>query len=80
MAILVLAVLLTGCATVSFDQPKSYSQAIHNPEDTALGEYAANKVEAHEGLSGFYPLNEGMDALGARLQLAKRAEKRLELK
>ncbi len=79
LAILVLAVLLTGCATVSFDQPKSYSQAIHNPEDTALGEYAAFKAEASEGLSSFYPLNNGMDALGARLRLAERAEKSLDL-
>ena len=79
MAILVLAVLLTGCATVSFDQPKSYSQAIHNPEDTALGEYAAFKAEASGGLSNFYPLNNGMDALGARLRLAERAEKSLDL-
>ena len=79
LAVLVLAVLLTGCAAVSFDQPKSYSQAIPNPENTALGEYAALEVEASEGLSGFYPLNEGMDALGMRLRLAERAEKSLDL-
>ena len=79
VAILVLAVLLAGCATVSFDQPKSYSQAIHDPEDTSLGEYAAFKVEASEGLSVFYPLNEGMGALGVRLRLAERAEKSLDL-
>ena len=38
---LILAVVLTGCATVSFDQPKSYSQAITNTENTLLG------VKAH---------------------------------
>ena len=79
IALLVLAVLLAGCATVSFDQPKSYSQAIHNPEDTSLGEYAALEVEASEGLSGFYPLQEGMQALGMRLRLAEQAEKSLDL-
>ena len=79
IALLVLAVLLAGCATVSYDQPKSYSQAIHNPEDTSLGEYAALEVEASEGLSGFYPLKEGMHALGMRLRLAEQAEKSLDL-
>ncbi|MBW2633357.1 MAG: phospholipase D family protein [Deltaproteobacteria bacterium] len=78
-AVLVIAGLLAGCATVSFDQPKSYSQAITNPEDTTLGRYAADKVEAYDGLSGFYPLIEGMDALGIRLRLAELAEKSIDL-
>ena len=76
---LILALVLTGCATVSFDQPKSYSQAITSFGDTALGEYANAKVEELEGLSGFYPLKEGMDALGIRLHLAEKAEKSLDL-
>jgi len=59
-----LALLVSGCATVSFDQSKSYTQAITNPEETSLGGYAPNKVEQFEGLSGFYPLKEGLDALG----------------
>ena len=74
-----LALLATGCATVSFDQPKSYSQAITDFEGTALGKYASFKVEKHEGLSGFYPLREGMDALGMRMRLAETAEKSLDL-
>ncbi|MBW2176600.1 MAG: phospholipase D family protein, partial [Deltaproteobacteria bacterium] len=78
-AVLVLAGFLAGCATVSFDQPKSYSQAITNPEDTTLGSYAADRVEAYDGLSGFYPLKEGMDALGIRLRLAELAEKSIDL-
>jgi len=77
--VLLLAFLVTGCATVSFDQPKSYSQAITDVEGTALGGYASFKVEKHEGLSGFYPLREGMDALGMRLRLAETAEKSLDL-
>ena len=63
--------LLTGCATVSFDQPKSYSQAITDFEGTTLGKYASFNVEMQEGLSGFYPLEKGLDALGARLRLAE---------
>lgn len=73
------ALLVTGCATVSFDQPKSYSQAITDFDGTSLGKYASFKVELNEGLSGFYPLNRGLDALGARLRLAETAEKSLDL-
>jgi len=75
----ILVLVLSGCSTVSFDQAKSYSQAVTSFEDTALGGYAAAKVEEQEGLSGFYPLKEGMDALGMRLRLAETAEKSLDL-
>ena len=78
-ALLILVFLLAGCATVSFDQPKSATQAITNGEDTELGRYAAQKVEQYEGLSGFHPLSQGMDALGIRLHLAKWAEKSIDL-
>ena len=77
--VLFFALLVSGCATVSFDQSKTYTQAIINPEDTSLGEYAAQKVEQFEGLSGFYPLKEGLDALGMRLRMAEVAEKSLDL-
>jgi len=77
--VLFVTLLVTGCATVSFDQPKPYSQAITDFEDTALGRYAAFKVEEYEGLSGFYPLDRGLDALGMRLHLAETAEKSLDL-
>ena len=73
------AVLLAGCATVTFDQAKSYSEAFTDISDTDLGQYATYKTELQEGLSGFYPLKEGMDALGIRLRLAETAEKSLDL-
>ena len=76
---LFLALLATGCATVSFDQPKSYSQAITDFDSTTLGRYASLNVELNEGLSGFYPLKMGLDALGMRLRLAETAEKSLDL-
>ncbi len=79
LTVLIMTGLLTGCATVSFDQSKSYSYAITNPEETALGRYAALNVEQQEGLSGFFPLEEGMDALGMRLRLADQAEKSIDL-
>ncbi len=76
---LVVAGLLAGCATVSFDQPKSYSIAITNAGNTTIGKAVADWSALHEGLSGFYPLSKGMDALGVRLRLAERAQKSIDL-
>jgi putative cardiolipin synthase len=79
VAIWALTGLLASCATVSFDEPKSYTTAITDTQETALGRYAAFETEHLEGQSGFYPLSEGMDALGIRLHLAERAEKSIDL-
>jgi putative cardiolipin synthase len=69
----------TGCATVSFTEPKSYSETITDTADTRLGEGVSRWVDTHGGLSGFYPLSQGMDALGVRLRLAEVAEKSIDL-
>ncbi|NOQ47106.1 MAG: phospholipase D family protein, partial [Desulfobulbaceae bacterium] len=76
IALLLLLIGLSGgCATVSFDQPKSHSIAFTDTGDTVLGKLVADWVALHQGLSGFYPLEGGMDALGVRLRLAERAER-----
>ena len=74
-----LATAVTGCATVSFDEIKPHSEAITDTGDTRLGEGVSQWVDTHEGHSGFYPLAEGMDALGVRLRLAEVAEKSIDL-
>jgi putative cardiolipin synthase len=79
LVLLVFVGFFAGCATVSFDQPKSYSVAITDTGDTLLGKSVADWVALNEGLSGFYPLRQGMDALGVRLRLAERAEKSIDL-
>jgi cardiolipin synthase C len=71
--------ILGGCASVPLDEPKTYSEVMTNTADTPLGLDVARWLQAHEGLSGFYPLSQGMDALGVRLQLAERAEKSIDL-
>ena len=71
--------LLASCATVSFDQYKLPSQAITETGDTHYGKIAGRWAALHEGQSGFYPLRQGMDALGVRLRLAERAEKTIDL-
>ena len=72
-------VLAGGCATVPLDQPKSYSEAITDTADTHFGKLANGWVDLHEQKSGFFPLVQGMDALGARLDMANKAEKSLDL-
>jgi putative cardiolipin synthase len=70
---------MAGCASVSFDQPKTYSTVIGDTADTNFGQYAAYETAKHEGQSAFYPLNQGMDALGVRLRLAEKAQKSIDL-
>ncbi len=80
VAVLFIAVtILSGCATVSFDTPKKYSEVMTNTADTSLGRDVARWLHEHNGLSGFYPLSQGMDALGVRLRLAERAESSIDL-
>lgn len=71
--------LFSGCATVSFDRPKPYSEAFTDVQDTTLGKAAADWSAQHGGLSGFYPLDQGMDSLGARIRLAEQAQKSIDL-
>ena len=77
--VLTAAALLNGCATVSFDQPKSESTYFTDTAQTELGQWTTQWVNEHDGASGFYPLTGGMDALAARLGLAERAQKSLDL-
>ncbi len=78
-ALVIVVAILSGCATVSLDRPKTYSEVMTNTADTSLGRDVARWLQAHDGLSGFYPLSQGMDALGVRFQLAERAEKSIDL-
>jgi putative cardiolipin synthase len=71
--------LVSGCATVSFDEPRSESTYLIATAQTELGQWSTRWVDAHDGASGFYPLDGGMDALAARLGLAERAEKSIDL-
>ena len=77
--LLLFAAAFSGCATVSFDEPRSYSETITDTADTRLGKAVSAWADVHGGLSGFYPLNQGMDALGVRLRLAELAEKSIDL-
>src|SRR4029079_11921842 len=70
-----------SCATLppGSDYPKSTSSALASPEVTRLGrELAAVKAE-HPGTSGFKLLPVGIDSFLLRMQMAKRAERTLDV-
>ena len=75
----VLCIALSACASVPFDYPKEHSVAIADTADTTIAQNVAEWTEAHDGLAGFYPLIEGMDAFGARLYLINAAERSIDL-
>jgi len=74
-AILVVA---AGCASVDFDYPKTESMAVRDTQDTYLGKEMAKFGETAPGESGFYILTDGIEALAARLLMAKRAERTID--
>jgi len=71
--------VLSGCASVDFDRPKTVTHAFHDTDDTYLGQGLADDVEAQPpGHSGFLPLNDGIDALASRLLMAESAERSID--
>ena len=71
---------LAGCASVPLDRPKVASSAIADNSGTELGQLAQGWSDLHgTGASGFFPFVFGLDALGARLELANRAQATIDL-
>jgi len=77
--LLLLAAFLVGCATVPHDIPKTTSVFMTDTSDTHFGKLALNWADIHGEQSGFFPLGQGMDALGARLRMLEKAEKSVDL-
>ena len=73
-ALLALAVVLSGCASVPLDTPKEASYAVSATANEA--EFAAVRewLDGRDDVSGFYPLSKGFDAFGARLRLIDLAD------
>jgi putative cardiolipin synthase len=79
LVVSLLVLMAAGCATVPHDLPKESSMYVADTGGTHYGRLAADWAELHAGQSGFYPLSQGMDALGARLRIAEQAEKTIDL-
>lgn len=67
--------LLSGCASIDFDYPRTESMTITDTDGTRIGIGVSQLSSGHaDGTSGFYPLIDGIEALSTRLLLAERAE------
>jgi len=75
---LTLVLFIAGCATAPLDFPRDYSEAETDTGNTYLGKEVAEWTGVHPGKSGFYPVINGLDALGARLALIDRAERSID--
>jgi len=65
-------------ASVEEEQSHKSRAAIRVAGDTFLERLVAEEAAEHPGLSGFVPLTDGIDALGARLILIDRAERSID--
>lgn len=66
--------VMSGCASVPLDTPKTSSTALNETNNTYLAKESAVWRDGQLQSNGFYPLSEGQDAFGARLALMRRAE------
>ncbi len=79
-AITLILLSAAGCATIDYDYPRSESYYLPDTADTYLGRGIVPRVaEMPAEQAGFYPMNDGIDALAARLLLAERAEKSIDV-
>ena len=72
--------LVAGCASIDYDYPRTESYFVPDTEETYLGQQIIPLVAAKPAdQSGFYPVEDGIDALATRLLLAERAEKTIDV-
>ena len=77
--VLLLAIFITGCASLPTDYPLPQSSALQDYRSTALGRrWFADEVR-HPGQSAFALLRYGRDAFSIRMALIDQAEKTLDL-
>ena len=72
--------VLTRCASLPLDYPRSHTSALPHPEETYLWKTIQSQLDSHPGDSGFYLLPSGVDAFVARILLIDAAERTLTCK
>jgi putative cardiolipin synthase len=75
---LLAGLLLASCASLPEDYPRAQSWKL-DASDTRLARAFATHAVGHPGQSGAYPLGQGIEALAARVILARAAEKSLDV-
>jgi len=76
--LLLLLLLIGGCATLPDNHARSRSYAYTDTADTALGKSVAAELRTHPSQSGLLLLGSGLDAFVARAVLADRAERSID--
>ncbi|MFO1313056.1 MAG: phospholipase D family protein [Burkholderiales bacterium] len=76
---LVLATLVSGCASLPSLEGRTATTALTNTRDTALGRAVAPLTAANPGKTGVHAMLNGRDAFVARVVLAAAAEKSLDV-
>ena len=72
--------MLVGCATtLPEDYERTYSTALAHPENTALGRFFEDEIEAHPGLSGVDLVKTSEWGFRGRVGLANMAERTLDV-
>ena len=77
--LLVTGFLLTGCASVPKDYPRSSSTAFEDYLDTSVGQLFEEAAVQHPGESGFAIVRYGRRAFTARVALTELAERSLDV-
>lgn len=77
-SVLVLAVLLSGCAVLPDNAGRDASYAFNDTEDTSIGKSLEKAKISEAGRSGFILLGSGLDAFVARALLAEKAERSID--
>jgi putative cardiolipin synthase len=75
--LLLMSVLLVGCA--GLPTRPAETATVGKMESTSLERALRPALAEHEGLSGVYPLADGVDAFAARMALSAAAERTLDL-
>ena len=78
ITILLLHLVIAGCASMPLDYPKEPTRALTDTADTYLAKESATWRDGQLQGNGFYSLSEGKDAFGARLVLMSEAQKSID--
>ena len=80
LTLIVLLFSAAGCATIDYDYPRQEAYFLPDTSDTYFGKLIEPAVaQQPPDQSGFYPMNDGVDALTARLLLAEKAGKSIDV-
>jgi putative cardiolipin synthase len=79
LSFLVIAFLVSGCATAPKAYPRNPSTAFTDYSATSLGQLFEAAAEQHPGESGFAIIRHGRQAFTDRVALTELAEKSLDL-